>query len=148
MIPNDSSPSRSDARAWALPVLLVLSLTAAAVMAVLWRDAVSENRRLAEQIAEQARDAERNRMKAERERDVAVAARAEAEQMQDAAEVARNKVAQIEYARAIQLAHQALRDEEINRARELLDHATPERRGWEWFFLRRAGEPSIPQAKD
>jgi hypothetical protein len=125
-----------------LAPLLVLCL-AAAVLAVLWRGAVAEGRRL----REQALGAERDRAEAERQRDRALAAEAEAGRARAEAEEARRRVAAVQYARTVQLAHQAWGDQNADRTRELLEGIPPEPRGWEWRYLWRPPAPP-PRAKD
>jgi colicin import membrane protein len=144
-------------RLLALSPLVVLALAAAGAMAVLWRGAVAEGRRL----AEQTRAAERARVEAERQRDLAqlaadrladqraraLAAQAEAERARADAETARRQVAALQYAGALQRAQQAWGAQEAHLARELLEGAPPERRGWEWRYLSRSPAPP-PGTKD
>ena len=141
----------------ALWPLLVLALAGAGAMAVLWRGAVAESR----QMAEQTLSAERARVEAERQRDLAhlaadrladergraLAAQVEAEQARADAEAARRQVAAVEYVRAIQLAQQAWDAQDTHRARELLEGTPPEPRGWEWHYLSRWPAPP-PGAKE
>ena len=133
--------------------LLVLALAGVGTLAVLWRDAVAESRRLEEQrsAAEIALvEAERQRAIAElaEARSLAQAeaqlARAEAE-----AERSRSNLAVAEYARAVQLAQANLQSDTTRRAVELLEGIRAEPRGWEWLFM--APRPTLappPRAKE
>ncbi|HJZ60153.1 MAG TPA: hypothetical protein VKE74_34745 [Gemmataceae bacterium] len=148
---------RTRLRLRAVSLLLVLALAGAGAMAVLWRGAVAESRRRAEQTlsAERARvDAERQRdlaqLAADRladERGRALAAQAAAERARADAEVARRQVAAVEYARTIHLAYQAWSAQDTPHARELLEGTLPQPRRWEWHYLSRWPAPP-PGAKE
>jgi hypothetical protein len=131
---------RTRRRLLVLSPLLVLALAGAGAMAVLWHSAVAESRRLAEQTL----NAERAQAEAERGR--ARAAQVEAERARADAEAARRQVEALQYAHAIHLAQQALSAQDTHRARELLEGAWPEPRGWEWHYLSRL-QASPPGAK-
>ena len=118
-------------------VLSVLGLVAAAafgvVLAFFWQraeraketaESAKENEEQARQLAEKARDAEK-------------AARDVAEKAQRAAEVARERFERSEYGRAMQVAHQEWRDNNIATTLALLSEARRDLRGWEWLYVHR-----------
>jgi hypothetical protein len=127
---------RSRRRLRVVSGLLALALVGAGVMAALWLDAAAESRRAAEQArdAEQAREEERARTEADTAREVE-RIRAEAERARAEADAARRRVAAFEYARAVQLAHQAMAAQNTLRAHELLEGVPPAPRGWEWRYI-------------
>lgn len=100
--------------------------------------------------ARKQRDATALREQAEQERDAAALARRDAEAARDAeekakheAESARAVVARLNYARTVDLAHRAWRENNAGRARELLNACPPALRGWEWHYVRQLSYPEI-----
>jgi WD40 repeat protein/serine/threonine protein kinase len=53
------------------------------------------------------------------------------------AEQARQRLAEVSYFYKVGLAHREWQDNEVARARQLLEDCLPERRGWEWHYLHR-----------
>ncbi len=104
--------------------LLLAGLVVGAVW--LWQNAAT-----ARDEAEQARTGE------EEARGIAVAARGVAEQARDAERSAKAKVAFLNYAHAVDLAHREYLAGNIARARELLDACPVELRHWEWGYVHR-----------
>jgi WD40 repeat protein/tRNA A-37 threonylcarbamoyl transferase component Bud32 len=114
----------------------------------------ARNQRAANALRRQAEDA---RDAAERARGEAVAARGEAEAARDgetrervAAEAARDalarereKLAVVEYGRAMQVAHQEWRDNNVLAMRALLEGTDSKLRNWEWRYLDRLCDPSL-----
>jgi WD40 repeat protein len=110
-------PTLAAAYALAIVVLGLTVLTTGAVW--LWRQAVTARNELAvqQQETESARhDAEAAH---ERERD------------------ARQVVARWDYARTVDLAHREFRENQVQRARQMLEDCRPELRGWEWDHVHR-----------
>jgi WD40 repeat protein/tRNA A-37 threonylcarbamoyl transferase component Bud32 len=60
-----------------------------------------------------------------------------AEQARQEAEDARARLAEMTYLRQVGLAHREWQDAEVARAEQLLQSCPPERRGWEWHYVRR-----------
>ncbi len=125
---------RARRRLVALSVLLVAVLAGAAALAILWRCAVAESRRMAEQQL----TAVRAREDAERQRDLAQRA---AERARAATEAARRREERVRYAEAIRLAQWAWRDQDTHGIHTLLEGARPEQRGWEWHYLSQRPAP-------
>jgi WD40 repeat protein len=98
--------------AYALLILAVGLTGLTTVVVRLWREAADARRE-----AEAARDRE----KEARERE----------------ETARQAVARWEYARTVDLAHREFRENQVQRARLLLEDCRPELRGWEWHYVHR-----------
>jgi hypothetical protein len=88
-------------------------------------------------VAERAKEEEAEaRTAAERAKGVATRAR-------DTAERGREKVAAIEYGRTVETAQQAWRDNDLLRARALLDDTDPGLRGWEYRYVHRLCNGSL-----
>ncbi len=66
-----------------------------------------------------------------------------AERARAEAEAAHARLAAVEYGRAIQAAHEELREENVVGALALLEGTRPELRGWEWRHVSALGHPEL-----
>jgi WD40 repeat protein/tRNA A-37 threonylcarbamoyl transferase component Bud32 len=91
--------------------------------------------------AEKSRAAEKDqRLAAQKERDKATLAQAEAERQRNSAEIARQRAQAESYATDVSLADEAIKPNDVGRARQLLDRhrptpGEPDLRNWEWRYL-------------
>jgi WD40 repeat protein len=68
-------------------------------------------------------------------------ARGEADRARQAEAVAKEKLDQVLYLHRVQLAHLAWLNNDLGRARQLLQECPPERRHWEWHYVERLTRP-------
>ena len=71
------------------------------------------------------------------------AARGDAERARQAEAAAKDKLDQVLYLHRVQLAHREWLANDVARARQLLDECPPERRHWEWYYVKRLSRPLL-----
>jgi serine/threonine protein kinase len=105
---------------------LLVTLGFGVVLALFWQDAERAKREAVEAKGEAvtARDAE-------------IKARVKAEEAKGEAVTAREQLAGVEYARTMQVAYDAWRENNVAATLALLASTRPELRGWEWHFVYR-----------
>jgi WD40 repeat protein len=134
------------ASTYALAATVLLLAGVGGTMVWLWREA--ENAR-ARAVAAQEGE-KQQRLAAEQAGRLAVAAREgektqrlAAEQAGQRAEAARKRLEIVEYGRAMQIAYQEWRDNDVGVALGLLERTSPHLRGWEWSYLHRLCNASL-----
>ena len=142
------------AAAWGVSALAVMLALVVFVILGFWRDAevtradaveakqhaeVARNESLRLQRIADAGHVEEARLRgdADEARDEAIVFRGIAEKAQKEVERKRAKLATSEYGWTVQIAHQECRDNNIVRARTLLESTDPALRGWEWQYVHR-----------
>ncbi|MCY2963903.1 MAG: serine/threonine protein kinase [Planctomycetota bacterium] len=133
------------AAAYALGLLAALLGGLGGFAVYLWLDAAASGRiaetalhvaSFKEGVAKAAKiDAETARKEADRDKSSAVQAKSQAETARNDAELQREKVANLEYGRTIQLAHQEWRENNVPATLEILQRTRSDLRGWEWYYV-------------
>jgi WD40 repeat protein len=80
-------------------------------------------------------------------RQAADAALGDAERARQAEADAKDKLDQVLYLNRVQLAHREWFANDVTRAWQSLDECAPQRRNWEWHYVRRLGQPLLELAE-